>query len=104
MQRRVVFVPLLLTALALPLSGGPKLGWMEGTVIAAESGVPLRLADVAVQGSRKRLRADNNGHYYIVVEPGTYTIVVSYPGRQSGQSQVTVYDGHGTTADFALAK
>ena len=102
MRRRAVFVLLLLTALALPLSGDPKLGWIEGTVTAAESGAPLRGAYVAVQSSRQRFRADDDGHYYMVEKAGDYTVVVVYPGRQSVQRKVTVHEGHGTTANIAL--
>jgi len=58
-------------------------GKITGRVIDHETGKPLALANVIVEGTQLGAATDSNGYYFILnVPPGEYTLVVSMMGYQ----------------------
>ncbi len=67
-------------------------GTITGTVKSAK-GEPLAKASIIVKGTSTGTSTDENGLYTIKVDPGTYTIVVSFVGYEISSAQVTVAAG-----------
>lgn len=53
-------------------------GYVRGKVIDAETGEPLIGATVAVPGTTRGTTTDFDGNYSLNLDPGTYTISISY--------------------------
>ena len=76
---------------------------LTGTVTDAESGGPLPLANVLIVGARRGTTTDENGRFRIEeVEPGTYTVRVSFVGFETAEPRVTLNPGRTATLDVAL--
>ena len=65
---------------------------VRGT-IKDPTGLPLQGASVTLDGTRKGVVTDVNGNFSIAVEPGTYTLVISYVGHATQRQTVTVPAG-----------
>jgi iron complex outermembrane recepter protein len=76
-------------------------GTIKGTV-KDDKGNPLAGASVMIQGSGKGTTTDDNGNYSIKVTPGEYTVVISFAGRQTTRSKVTVAANQTVSADSDL--
>ncbi|MEO5995084.1 MAG: TonB-dependent receptor [Chitinophagaceae bacterium] len=78
-------------------------GTIKGNVKDA-SGAPLSSASVALEGKKAGTTTDANGAYLIKVQPGSYTVVVSFVGQTSQTAQVTVEAGATVEKDFSLTE
>jgi iron complex outermembrane recepter protein len=67
-------------------------GTITGTVKSAK-GEPLAKASIIIKGTSNGTSTDENGSYTIKVDPGTYTVVVSFVGYEISSSQVTIAAG-----------
>lgn len=69
-------------------------GIIEGTVYTKNTGVALPGATVAVMGTKMGARSDENGDFKIEgLQPGNYTIRVTFVGYAENVKQVTVNAG-----------
>ena len=64
-------------------------GRITGT-ITDDKGHPLPFASVMIKGTTKGTTANNQGKYFIDVEPGTYSIIAQYVGYNRAEKKVTV--------------
>ncbi len=77
-------------------------GTITGTI--SEEGEPLIGASILIVGTSTGTVTDFDGNYTIAVDPGTYTLEVSYTGYTPSQQTVTVVSGQTTTTDFSLSQ
>lgn len=66
-------------------------GRITGT-ITDDKGQPLPFASVMIKGTTKGTTANNQGKYFIEVEPGTYLVIAQYVGYNRAEKKVTVED------------
>jgi TonB-linked SusC/RagA family outer membrane protein len=99
-QLSLLFVLLLL----LPCSvAWAQTGTVEGQVTDSTSGDPIPGANVLLEGTNYGASTDVNGSYTIEgVEPGTYTLNVSFVGFETFTEQVQVRAGETTTVPVAF--
>lgn len=81
-------------------------GFTQTTAISGQvrdkSGQPLNGASVTVQETKSGTTTDANGSYSINVNPGKYTLVVSYVGFATRRVSVTVAANETTSSDITL--
>jgi iron complex outermembrane recepter protein len=77
-------------------------GTITGTVKSTK-GEPLAKASVIIKGSSNGTSTDENGSYTIKVDPGTYTVVISFVGYEISSSQVTIAAGETVDNSTSLA-
>ncbi len=92
-----LFFPILLSAAT---------GKIRGTVTDHETGEPLALANVVIDGTRLGAATDRNGEFIILNVPtGKYTLICTYMGYQKVTVQeVIVNSGLTTFKDFELPR
>jgi TonB-dependent SusC/RagA subfamily outer membrane receptor len=95
---------LLFVLLLLPCSvAWAQTGTVEGQVTDSTSGDPIPGANVLLEGTNYGASTDVNGSYTIEgVEPGTYTLNVSFVGFETFTEQVQVRAGETTTVPVAF--
>ena len=87
---QIVF-PLMFVAVGLMAQKG---GTVRGTVFDSESGSPIILGTVQLQGTTIGTNTDENGFYSMGGVPaGEYTLVASYIGYDSVTTNVTIREG-----------
>lgn len=74
---------------------------ISGTITNTQ-GTPLPYASIQIKGTQKGTTANNQGKYFIDVEPGTYTIEAQYVGYAKQQQKVTASGN--ITLDFTLTE
>lgn len=74
---------------------------ISGTITNTQ-GAPLPFASIQIKGTQKGTTANNQGRYFIDVEPGTYIIEVQYVGYARQQQKLTVTGN--TTLNFTLTE
>ena len=81
-------------------------GVVTGVVVEKQRGAPLPGANVTIEGTTMGTSTDLDGRYRIIdLEPGTYSLVVSFVGfQQKTVTGVEVAAGETTTLDVALAE
>jgi TonB-dependent starch-binding outer membrane protein SusC len=102
--RRVLAVALLAggTVLTLPLSA-QQLATISGKVTDAQTGAPLAVANVVVQGTQLGAVTADDGTYRIARVPlGAHTISARRIGYSPASKAVNLSDGSAVTVDFAL--
>ncbi len=89
----------------LPSAYG-QTGRITGTVIDAETGVPLPGVNVVIEGTQRGASTDADGHYTIQdVAPGTYSLRASFIGYTDQLVEgVPVRADETTTQDFQLVR
>jgi len=65
---------------------------VRGTVKDA-NGLPLAGASVILEGTRRGTTSDASGNYELRVNPGNYTLIISYVGIVTQRKQITVVSG-----------
>jgi outer membrane receptor protein involved in Fe transport len=79
-------------------------GTISGTILDEKIGEPLIGANVVIDGTTTGTSTDFDGKYQFNVEPGVYTIAISYIGYNEKKiSDVEVKDGEITYLDVALS-
>lgn len=77
-------------------------GTITGTVTDGETDEPLPGATVQIASIGVGAATDGDGEYTINVEPGTYTLSVTFVGYSPAEREVEVTAGETVTADFTL--
>lgn len=77
---------------------------ITGTITDGTTGEGLPGANVSIEGTTRGTSTDAEGQYRITgVEPGTYTLVVTFIGYEENRREVTVGEGQESlTVDFTL--
>ncbi len=92
---------LLLFSFFLLLFSIVRAGRISGKV-SDEKGNPLPFASVFIKGTTLGTTANNQGDYYLDLDPGTYTILCQYVGYARQEKKVTVTSGN-TVLNFTLS-
>lgn len=71
-------------------------------IISDEKGHPLAYASILVKGTTKGTTANNEGRYFIDLDPGTYTVIAQYVGYTRVEKKL-VLDEKNQTLDFQLS-
>lgn len=81
-----------------------QVGKIAGRVTDSQTGEPLSLVNIVLEGTRLGASTDPNGAYYILnIPPGTYTVTVSQLGyARQNITSVQVTSGITTRLDFSL--
>ncbi len=74
---------------------------LKGTVRDV-NGLPLSGASVLLEGTKRGTVTDANGNFSIAVEPGNYTLVISYVGVQTQRQTVDVPAGGLSDVSFSM--
>lgn len=88
--------------LLLPGLAWAQQGTITGTVTEGDTGDPLPGATVQIPSLQTGTATDSEGNFRIAVEPGEYTLRVSFVGYQTSQRTVTVQAGSTTRVRFQL--
>ncbi|HEY0680282.1 MAG TPA: DUF5686 and carboxypeptidase regulatory-like domain-containing protein [Chitinophagaceae bacterium] len=75
-------------------------GRVSGTITDSK-GQPLPFASVLVKGTTRGTTANNDGQYFLQLDPGNYTIVAQYVGYQRQEKTITVTNEN-SSLDFQL--
>ncbi len=75
--------------LFLCLSGSLFAGKISGTV-KSDKGEPLPFSSITVKGSKAGTSANNQGAYFLQLEPGTYTLICRHVGYERTEQTITV--------------
>src|SRR5215469_4879850 len=94
-MRRVLLILLFVFTSYISLAGK-----ITGTV-TDEKGQPLPYASILVKGTTHGTTANNDGKYFLNLEPGHYTIVCQHVGYSREEKTITVGDEN-LTLDFQL--
>jgi len=80
--------------------------WGMKGVVRDDSGAPVNKAVIRVQGINHNITTTEQGEYWRLLIPGTYTVSVSALGYQdtSAGRPVVVQEGQTTNQDFTLVK
>lgn len=73
----------------LSLSGSLFAGKISGTV-KSEKGEPLPFSSITVKGTKAGTSANNQGAYFLQLEPGTYTLICRHVGFERLEKTITV--------------
>lgn len=65
-------------------------------VVTDTKGKPLPFASITVKGTTRGTTANNEGKYFIELNPGTYTLVAQYVSYQRLERTVTLADANAT--------
>lgn len=83
-MRKIVFL-LLLSATCLSSFAGKIHGLVSST-----QGAALPYASISIKGTTRGTTANNEGNYFLQLQPGTYTIICQYVGYKREEKQVVV--------------
>ena len=79
-------------------------GTVRGIVTDAKSGDVLPGVNIQVKGTFFGTTTDNDGAYFLSLNPGTYTLVFSFLGYKTEQKTVTLAAGEIVNLDVALSE
>jgi Family of unknown function (DUF5686)/CarboxypepD_reg-like domain len=65
-------------------------------LVTDNKGKPLPFASITVKGTTRGTTANNEGKYFIDIDPGTYTLVAQYVSYQRLERTVTLTDANAT--------
>ncbi|UCH11480.1 MAG: carboxypeptidase-like regulatory domain-containing protein, partial [Fidelibacterota bacterium] len=102
-----IFPAVVLAALALlvpPRLAGQAGGRISGFVRDAETGEPLKYANVVLAGTNRGAASDVHGFYVIIgIPPGDYTLKVMMMGYRTGEQEVVLASGEDLRVDMELS-
>lgn len=88
---------LLLFLMVVSLGAFAQSGRIKGTVKTADQ-APAAFVNVVLKGTNKGINTDANGNYSIKgIEPGSYTLLISFIGLESKEVSVDVVSNQTTT-------
>lgn len=104
MKKDIFFIALFLVGVFSSALRAQNTGTVTGIVVDAETGETLVGVNVVLDGTIKGTATDIDGRYTIRnIEPGTYTLVVSYLSFSTQKiTEVVVGEGSTVTLDVAL--
>jgi uncharacterized lipoprotein YddW (UPF0748 family) len=89
----------------MPWKTAPTKGHIKGFVLAMGDNAPLDGARVVLSGGASRTQTnDATGFFgFVDLNPGSYTLTITFPGYNAASTNVTVSAGLVTTADVYLS-
>ncbi len=76
---------------------------IQGTVVNAETGEPLPLVNIVIEGTSRGSGADDNGRFSIIdIPPGSYRLIASALGYETVAHEVEVAPTETVRVDFKL--
>ncbi|NOX38024.1 MAG: TonB-dependent receptor [Calditrichaeota bacterium] len=96
-----ILVLLLMSALTL---WAQEKGKIRGVVIDKGTGEPLPAANIVLVGTLHGTTTDVDGTFILDVDPGDYTVRVSYLGYETLEKEVSVGPGETVTVNFEVAE
>ena len=76
---------------------------IQGTVVNAETGEPLPLVNIVIEGTSRGSGADDNGRFSIIdIPPGNYRLIASALGYETVAREVEVAPTETVRVDFRL--
>ncbi len=75
---------------------------ISGVVSDVNADAPLPFASVVLEGTTLGTVTDLNGEFRLPLDPGSYTIAVSFMGYQTQQKEVTLAEGQNLVVDFGI--
>ena len=69
-----------------------KAGVIEGTVYDADSGEPIPVVSIRVEGTGQSMATNDDGRYRLRLDPGQYSLKFSHIAHYSETIEVTVSD------------
>lgn len=98
------FAALLLLVFCVTTLSAQSKATLTGTIKDQQSGDALIGATVFLKETNQGAITDFDGNYRVnAIEPGTYTIAVSYLGYQSQEETLTITAGESATKNFKLS-
>ncbi len=92
-----------LLALVTHGQGSPVTGTISGVVMDETANEPMPFATVAIKGTTQGANTDFDGNFVIPgLNPGTYTLVVTFVGYQPIESTLEVLPGETVKVDLGL--
>ncbi|MBX3058833.1 MAG: carboxypeptidase-like regulatory domain-containing protein [Anaerolineae bacterium] len=92
----------LLLPVTMTVQPTANMGWVEGTITDAGTGLPLQ-ATLIAQGQPYTITSDaNTGHYQLWLDAGSYTLQVSANGYVTETQSVNIVAQQGIIQDFDL--
>ncbi|MDP5120731.1 MAG: TonB-dependent receptor [Spirosomaceae bacterium] len=88
-MKKIVYTTLFLLTVTL-LSAYAQNGFIRGTVIDDKIGETLPFSTISLKGTSKVTTSDLDGAYSLEVQPGTYSLIVSFVGYQPLEVQDVV--------------
>lgn len=92
---------ILLTGMFFSVAAMAQGATIKGTVRDA-NGLPMAGASVILDGTKRGTITDASGVYEIKVNPGTYTIIISYVGVKTQRKQISVAGGDVSENNFDM--
>jgi hypothetical protein len=101
--KKFVLALVMLVAIGLPARGQERKGTISGRVTDSSGGV-LQGAEVSLQAQGIKVVSDVQGQFYVRdLEPGSYTLEVTYVGFAQFTQTLTVSAGQIATIDAKLS-
>ncbi|HMH21599.1 MAG TPA: carboxypeptidase-like regulatory domain-containing protein, partial [Puia sp.] len=95
-------LPLLFFLLTSMAFSTARAGRITGRV-TDDKGAVLAYSSVFVKGTTKGVTANNEGKYFLDLDPGSYTLVCQYVGYTRQEKKISIEPGQTTTTlDFRL--
>ncbi len=99
MTLRLTFVALLIYSFSFAQTKGT----IKGVITDKEaSNAPLPFANVLVKGTNVTTTTNENGEYFLKIDPGTYNVEFSFVGYENVVSPITVKNGEIVEFNIAL--
>lgn len=99
MTLRLTFVALLIYSFSFAQTKGT----IKGVITDKEaSNAPLPFANVLVKGTNVTTTTNENGEYFLKIDPGTYNVEFSFVGYENVVSPITVKNGEIVEINIAL--
>ena len=80
-------IPFIFICILLSISAWA--GRVSGTITDAD-GSPVPFASIFIKGSSRGTNANNEGKYFLNLDPGTYTLVCQHVGYAKQEKKITV--------------
>jgi len=80
------------------------IGYLEGTVLADDTGLPIPGAFVDVVDSPRAVTADENGEFRMTLQQGTYDLEISAFGFETGTATVHIVEDETLIETFSLIR
>lgn len=96
------FSPTVTLPVSMTVQPTANVGWVEGTITDAGTGLPLQ-ATIIAQGQPYTITSDaGTGHYQLWLDAGSYTLQVSANGYVTETQSINIVAQQGVTQDFDL--
>lgn len=103
MNRKRLFVILMLSTMSLTAVGQRATGLIKGFVYEKSSGEPVLFCNVFLEGTNYGTSTDNNGYFVLSnIKDGSYVLAVKYVGYEDFIQKVEVNGGNSQTLKIYL--